>query len=83
MTGLCAVKFYCFLLHVTLFPPSLPNLQFTNHPRIRKYSVDKRITNKYTVKCYIFDIGTVLISRRINKFFSIRNVGNTDLTRVA
>jgi len=35
------------------------------------------------VKCYIFDIGTVLISRGINKFFSIRNVGNTDLTRVA
>jgi len=35
------------------------------------------------VNWYIFDIGTVLISVRLNELVSLRDVGSTDLTLAA
>jgi hypothetical protein len=37
-------------------------------------------SSTYMVRWYIFDIGVVLISLRINEFFSLRETGGTYLT---
>jgi len=63
--------------------------------RFKKYNLISITAGKVGKQCtgnrkhkpmgrqYIFDIGTLLISLRINEFFSLVDVGNTFLTAVA
>jgi len=37
-------------------------------------------SSPYTESWYIFDIGIILVSPRINEFFSLRDIGSTNVT---
>ena len=52
-------------------------------PKFNFCSLGSILRVSYVVRWYIFDIGTVLISKKFNEFFSLRDFGTTYSTAVA
>jgi len=74
-------RIHCFLLGLQ---ESVDNCRDNNAPSDRcttsnEWGNDAKGNGTDTVRWYNFDICTILINLRINKFFSLRDVGSTYL----